>query len=137
KPVENCTREELRPEENDGERHEVHHGVHHLLLRIGDLLVGRPHHAGLNKLEDTREYRQDEGRVWLGEVWQPQEAICPVTGATFTQRINGAIDTEEDGELNQHWQTTGHRVDAVLLVERHLRLRGGLAIFAVLFLDFL
>src|SRR5690606_32895022 len=136
-PVEDGAGVEADTEDDDRQRQEVHHHVHHLLLRIGDLLVPRPHHAGLRELEDTGEHGQQVDRIRVTERGQPEEAVCPFAGVALRHVANTEVDAEEDRHLDQHRQTTGHRVDAVLLIKRHLLGRGRLAVGAVLLLDLL
>ena len=71
----------MRTEQNDGEWHEIHHVVHHRLLWIGYLLIGRAHHAGLDELEHTCQHRQDEVWIGLSKVGKPQEAVSEEPGA--------------------------------------------------------
>ena len=48
---------------------------------------------------------------------------------------DGVVKPEEDRNLDHHRQAAGHRIDAVLLIERHRLLRDALAIVAMLLLQ--
>ena len=141
-PVDNRTGGKTPTEEDHHERHEIHHGVHHGLLGIRDLsLICGPHHLGLNELKNTGQNREDVIGVSLGQTLQPHETIGPEfrsAGRSIALREvkNRAVEPEEDRNLDEHGETTGHWIDLILAVEPHRLLGDLLTILPVLLLEF-
>ena len=128
-------------EEEEHQRHEHHDALLHFISGFWHHRhlnhAGRGHDDGENvDRDDIAKQRQAKRKVncveniWLRKIVNPEERLA----TEFDSVVEHAEESEEDRDLNEHWQTTAERVDSVFAVKAH---RLGVELGGIVFVFFL
>lgn len=135
-PVDNEPARHHGGRETHHERHDVEHHLHGHVHRVGwvhGLWVDAHGDLLLDEHDDTERDRQDEGRIGIVEVIDPEEVRMFGIGEVII--ADGPEQDVEDRQLDQDRQAASGWLDVVFLIELHHLFRELFTVVGVLLLQ--